>query len=369
MGQPRWVPTDAELAIIRQHGSSVASQKLGISADTIRRVRRELGIATPPRPKPTLPELMTEGEPAAEDEPEHPRIPEFQQPVWKIPAETTFDNGMWTALESVQREMSALDKERDEVDVELPGDGPIMVVFTSDWHLGHVETDMPRLRRDLETIRNTPGMYCVLGGDLTDNVVTSVASRGMHMEQLTPTHVQKHLIDEAVKFLGKEKVLALILGNHDAWSISNDGFDPIAYYADKIGAPYLGAFGFINVKLGSERYRILAAHQFRMRSSFNKTHQGKRLQDFMGDAQAVFTGHTHDSAAESTHIRQNKCFIGQAGTYLRSSRWSKSLGFTPSTPEMPGIILWPDQRKTFGVYDALVDGPAVLAAFRAGSVV
>lgn len=362
MGAPRWQPTESDLTVIRRNNTTDAARILGRAKGTIHRVRSELGITTTTVTRQKSAPIPEPEDVDADEEPA--RIPEFAQPIWHIPPETRFESGMWHALEGVQREMSALDTERDEVAVELPDDRPVLVAFSSDWHLGHCSCLMSKLRTDLETIRNTPGLYVVLGGDLMDNVVTSVTSRGMSHEQLTPVRVQKELIHEAVAYLGAEKVLAMVLGNHENWSLSSDDFDPIAYFAKRLNAPYLGAFGYITVTLGGVVYRILAAHQFRMRSSFNKTHQGKRLNDFHGDADLIFTGHTHDSAVESTHIRQRQTFIGQAGTYLRSSRYSKQLGFTASTPEMPGAILFPRRKKAIGIYDALVDGPRMLAAFR-----
>jgi predicted MPP superfamily phosphohydrolase len=345
---PRREPTADELADLPLLNTEQMTLKHGVSDSVVRRWRKEHKAPNPAT-------VYADPEPVAHED---------HSGVWKIPESANFDDGMWTALESVQRELAALSNERFEVEVALPGDQPSLVIFQSDLHIGHTSTDMSKLRLDLETIRNTPGMYVILGGDLTDNVVTSVTSRGMHHEQLTPTRVQKHLIDEAVKFLGREKVLAMVLGNHDAWSISNDDYDPISYLANKLGCPYLGPFGFLTLRLGTETYRVLAAHQFRMRSSFNATHQAKRLEDFQGEADVVFTGHTHESAAESTWRRHQRKFYGQAGSYLRNSRYSKSLGFGQVTMEMPGAILFPDRHKVIGVHDGIGDGPTLLRAWR-----
>jgi hypothetical protein len=78
----------------------------------------------------------------------------------------------------------------------------------------------------------------------------------------------------------------------------------------------------------------------------------------------VFTGHTHESAAESTWRRHQRKFYGQAGSYLRNSRYSKSLGFGQVTMEMPGAILFPDRHKVIGVHDGIGDGPTLLRAWR-----
>lgn len=285
--------------------------------------------------------------------------------VWDVPEDLSFDNDLWLTLETLQQQMQDLENEEFEVSVSLPDNKPILVAWLSDSHLGHTEADMSLLRRDLDIIRQTEGVYVILGGDLFDNVVTSVATRGMHHQQLTPVRIQRYLVDQMVEYLGKDKVLAMLLGNHDEWSMSSIDYDPTGELARKLGCPYLGPQGFVNLSLGSEQYRILCAHQFRMRSSFNRTHQGKRLEDFLGDADIVFTGHTHEAAAESTDRRGQKKFYGQAGSYVKSTRYGKRLGFPGTTAAMPGAIVWGDRKKVLGMEDAFEDGVAMLRAFRA----
>jgi hypothetical protein len=84
----------------------------------------------------------------------------------------------------------------------------------------------------------------------------------------------------------------------------------------------------------------------------------------MGEADATFTGHTHEGSGENTKRRGQQKFYGQAGTYLQSSRYGKSLGFTGATAEMPGVILWPGTKKFLGFNDAFTDGITHLRAVR-----
>lgn len=295
-----------------------------------------------------------------------------QQPY---PSDATFEevlnrvdlsSDLWTGMERVQREIAKLRKTDFEITVTIDDDRPVLVCFLSDLHIGHTETDMRKIREDCERIKATEGMYVIFGGDLTDNVNTLVAGRGTFHEQLTPVDVQKELVERLAEFLGPEKILAMLLGNHDEWSLKTDGFNPVRYLAKHIGAPYLGPFGFINVRHGEQTYRILAAHQFRMNSSFNRTHAAKRLMDFIGDADVVFTGHKHDPAAEQVYVRRGKRFFAQSGTYLKSSVYGTRLGFPESTSEMPGVLLSPDKFSFVGVFDALDEGVWMLKAARGG---
>lgn len=365
---PRWEPSERDATVLRRvvDGTQTlegAAREIQHDPKTIRRYMRAHGLVPG-----TVRRMAGD---AAEPEDSTPEY-QAETPAGPVPnrwdiAPQSLDSGMWAALEAVQREMHALDTEVFEASVTLPDDGPVLVVVLSDLHVGHVNCDMPRLRRDLELVRNTPGVYAVLLGDLIDNVVTAVTSRGMSHEQLAPIRVQKALVDDAVEFLGAGNVLGMVLGNHDAFSIRSDDYDPVAYWAKKTGCPYLGPFGFLNVTVGAETYRILASHMFRMRSSFNLTHQAKRLEDFQGAADAVFTGHTHESAAESTYRQHRHKFYGQCGSYLSTTRYSKSLGFGQVNADMPGVILWPDRHKVLGFQDALTDGVPYLTYLRGAS--
>jgi len=363
----RWFPqTDDEWDVVLNPSLSLRekSRRLGVHATTVKRIVDEVnaGLLAPGDTG-----HATSSTTAQRSGPPEPEAAP-QEHVWmldELPRDRErLESDLWLALERVQQTYQALDPRQEEVSITLPDDGPVMIVMSSDWHVGHTLTDMTALRIDLETIRDTPGVYAVLGGDLFDNVVTAVAGRGMHHEQLTPAQFQQILVDHAVSYLGRENVLAMVLGNHDEWSDTSTGWDPIAYLARKLRCAYLGHWGFLNITLGRHTYRILAAHKFRMSSSFNKTHMAKRAMEFLGDADAVLVGDKHDPAVETAYVRRMPRFFGQAGTYLRSSRYGRSLGFTSAPPTMPGVILFPDTREIVGVFDALGRGIHILNAFR-----
>ena len=269
---------------------------------------------------------------------------------------------VWSAVARYQEVYWQTDTERDRATVPLPDDGPQLVIGSTDWHVGHQWCDMPRLRCDLERAAQTPAVHLVLLGDLFNNVLTT-SPRGAQFEELAPPRIQKMIVEQALSWV-RGRVLAMCLGNHEARSLNDDDFDPTAYFAHKLGCVNFGSFGLLTVELGEQRYNILAAHRFRMNSSFNKTHTGKRMLDFVADADAVFTGHYHDPAAETTDVRQRSRFIAAGGTYEMRSRYGKSLGFPGGVAEMPGVLLFPGERKMLGFRDAFTDGIHALWSYR-----
>lgn len=274
----------------------------------------------------------------------------------------TTDGDIWAALESLQAVYQRQDEERDSASVTINDDRPCLLVYFDDAHIGHQFCDMPRLRHDLQLAGSTPGVYVMGGGDIYENVIES-SPAGSQFEQIARPKLQKLLVEQSLSWV-QGKVLAMVLGNHPARSIRDDDFDPCAYFAHKAGCVYFGPWGLLTVGIGSQTYRLLLAHSFRMRSSFNKTHSAKRMLDLVEDADAVFTGHTHDPASESAYVRQRARFFGQAGTYLTHSGYAKGLGFGPGQAEMPGAILFPKERKLLGVHDAFVEGIHLLSSYR-----
>ncbi len=329
---------------IRRELTDDNGQSIGLSR--IKRWREEEGFPNPNRVPATR--LETKRRELEEDDLLSPET---------LPADfDTFGDTIFDAFINLQEQLHNLRGDiKDEITIRLPDDEPSVVMFLSDLHLGHINCQMAKLKSDLEVIRNTPGLYVVLGGDLIDNVVTGVAGRGMHHEQLTSIEIQKYLAEEMVEYLGPDKILAMLLGNHDEWSMKSDDFDPIRYLAKHIGCPYLGPHGYINADIGSQTYRLLVGHQFRMNSSFNKTHAAKRKMDFHGDADGVMLGHKHDAAVEMARVRGQVRFFAQAGSYLRSSVYSERLGFLPSEPEMPGMLVFPDRHHFCGIHSVIDD--------------
>lgn len=347
-----WTPTPDDLSVIAAHNNTDAARILHRAKRTIQQARVAYAI-----PNPAEVSRATEADEAD--------VVVGVPSIWPMPEDPPvgFADDLWATLETLQQQMRDLDTEQAEISLTIEDDRPIMVVFFSDLHIGHTECNMTLLRRDMELIRNTEGLHVILGGDLIDNVVTSVSSRGMYHEQLAPVRIQRVLADRLCGYI-QGKTLAMLLGNHEGWTLSAADDDPIARIAQTIKCAYLGAQGFVNISLGGAEYRLSAAHQFRMRSGFNLTHQAKRLEDFSGEADATFTGHTHEGSGENTKRRGMRKFYGQAGTYLQSSRYGKSLGFSGATAEMPGVILWPKEKKFIGFNDAFDDGITHLRAVR-----
>lgn len=102
--------------------------------------------------------------------------------------------------------------ERHYFDVEFPDDGgPIAIAAISDQHIAPgTPVDFRQMRIDAELVRDTPGVYAMLGGDGVDNHIKHhsavLAARSTPDEQWK---LFEHYLDTFA-----EKVVSVVSGNH-----------------------------------------------------------------------------------------------------------------------------------------------------------
>lgn len=273
---------------------------------------------------------------------------------------------LWAALESVQESTDALSNRRKETHIKLNEKQPVLLVYLSDLHVGHIRSSLRKIREDIELISQTPGVYVMLGGDLFDNVL-GFHHTGMNFEELIGAEWQELLVDHLAQRL-EGRLIGSVLGNHDEYSVKLADHNPIVKLAKKLNAPYFGAWGVINLTLGEQTYRIGLGHQYRKNSSDNRTHAPKKWNADVRDVDAAFLGHKHSPAAEDTDVRGSERLFFQAGAYLRGSRFGDRLGFNETFPQMPSAVLFGDQwymeptKDTFR--DGLYTGIHKLASYR-----
>lgn len=309
------------------YNNSEMARRYEVHRATVAKIRKERGVPNPEtnkviRPKFNLPEL-----------------------------EDVDPEDLWNTAEELRRKILADNTRQEEVTVELSDNSPVLLVWLSDWHIGHMETDMDKLKEDLLLIRDTPGVYVAFGGDYTENTNTAKASRGTHNEQLLPIRIQKKLVKYACELV-HEKTLVLLKGNHDAWSESSDDFDFVEYLSQELEIPYLGEWGILNTVLNDQTYRILMAHKGRGGGK-DKSAPAKNLMDLIGDVDGVFTGHKHDSSIAEAIVRGKPVAFGTAGSYLESGRFGRGLSLPKTVPDMPGFVLFDRHKQLFPVRDSL----------------
>ena len=262
MAKPR---TDEELLAdqkaIEEHGGvRPAARATGKSRSALERTERllkERGLADKPFDYPTLPseELPTEE--------------------------------LIARREAEYRRRDAAEKARKLIPVRVRDKGPIGIVHMGDPHVDDPGTNFPLLRRHVEIINATEGLFGANIGDNHNNWVGRLAR--LYAEQET-TAVQAWQLVEWL--IGSVKWLYLIAGNHDLWAGAGD---PIKWM-QKVGASYEGwgarlALQFPNGK----EVRINARHDFTGHSMWNTAHGPSKAAQMGWKDHVLVCGHKHVS--------------------------------------------------------------------------
>jgi hypothetical protein len=272
-------------------------------------------------------------------EPDRPDV----TPLWK--GEGVAD--LWAKAEE-QNEVAvnkAITRSKFEVDL---GNDPVGISFVSDQHISVSNSVcLRKMREDAELIAESPGLYACVGGDGVDNHVKHRSA--LLAAKSTPG--EQWLLYEYYLGLFAHKIIAMISGNHDAWTKGFAGLDMVHWIAEKNRICYAPAEAHLDVTVGGYEYLVSFRHQYRMNSSFNETHAVKqwlRHGDTPFDVGCVC--HHHTPALEEGLVMGEHRIFCRPGSYQITSAHSRQYGYNITTPTCPTVIFYPGERKLMGFY-------------------
>ena len=235
--------------------------------------------------------------------------------------------------------------------------------FLSDDHTGDEHSDVKLIRERIESIRDTPNAYAILNGDEINNAVANSKS-DIYSEVFSPTESIQYAADLYKPI--KDKILAIIPGNHTARSWKSVGVDPTRMFALELGIPdkYSSEPLLLFIRLGSNSrrasegrpvtYMVYVAHG---------TGGGKKPGSKLGriydlasivDADLYVTGHVHTPGvykidyfrtfpATGGVVQTTKTFVSTASA-LTYGGYGSVGGFPPSCKTNP-IVYLSGQKK------------------------
>ena len=115
---------------------------------------------------------------------------------------------------------------------DLPYADVIELHPLADLHIGDMCSDYKLIMERLEHIKNTANAYCILGGDLMDTAIASSIG-DTYGANLQPMEQLK----QCVKIFEplKDKILAVLPGNHENRVYKADGIDLTALMCSQLG--------------------------------------------------------------------------------------------------------------------------------------
>ncbi len=279
-------------------------------------------------------------------------------PQWDADGQGKDIARLWAEAEVVNKEKIERAHKLSLFKVDLPGE-PCAIVFASDQHIAPgTPVDLERMMEDALLITETPNMFVCLGGDGVDN---HIKHRAAIMAARSQPGDQYELYEYYIQVLAPS-LLAMISGNHDAWTDQHAGVDVVQQIAQRNKIAYCPAEARLDVNVGEQNYKVAFRHQYRYNSSFNMTHAVKqwyRMGDATFDLGCIC--HHHEPSIEAFTAHGLERWACRPGSYQITSAYSRQYGYNSTKPTCPTFVIYPDRRKILGFQDVR-DGAMFLKA-------
>lgn len=268
----------------------------------------------------------------------------------------------WTGIFNRRQEERKISRGVPEhVEIEIRSNDPILIIPFGDVHGGGEDVDYNRFSEELCAAVNTPRVFALTLGDLTDSYFWG---RDAQDEQIAAFVEQNRFLRSGLFMLGeKKKLLAGWKGDHDGWA-GGMGETLYSTFSKEFGAHYFEGLSYVTLKVGTQTYKIAGAHRHPGYSIYNKAHPALRAyRDDAEGSDIVITAHTHDKGYLAQPIKRfgGKSGIGHfisIGAYKRSDNYARKLGFHVKDDDEMGpqaILLYPKVKK-IRVFWTVLDG-------------
>lgn len=232
----------------------------------------------------------------------------------------------------------------------------IKIVPMGDLHIGSAKCDYARIKQTIADVADEPNAYVVLLGDIINNS-TKTSVGDVYSEPMSPMRQMEIAIDLFTPI--KDKILAVVSGNHERRSYKGDGVDLMAFFAKCLDIEdrydYIGALAFI-------QYGKCPKNSNPNVVSLYVTHgdgQGGKLTGSKAnglekrgniiDADIIVTGHTHapitfKTARYNVDKIHRKAVLKETtyvniGATLEYEGYAEQVGLAPSSTAQPIINL------------------------------
>lgn len=209
--------------------------------------------------------------------------------------------------------------------VQVNIEGPIGIAFFGDPHIDDPGCAWGDLKRDVETVRDTPGMLAVNVGDTTNNWVGRLMK--LYADQEVTSKQALRLIEW---FMTALPWLIDKTGNHDAWNTEKgDPAEVMHRLYKRIGVMEDGSTRLELNLPGGATCRIHVRHDFPGGSQFNPAHAMVRETLFGYRDHIMACGHRHTAGYIPVWHNDPRrlCHGLRVGTYKDFDHYAREKGF------------------------------------------
>lgn len=225
---------------------------------------------------------------------------------------------------------------------------PIVVQFISDLHIGSIATNYDALREITDGVINTPNLFWILNGDLTETTVNFKNALSVHSQVLTP-EMQHDVLESWLDCIAP-KVLSAGWDNHGVEREEKWGAMSNIKRMLNRRFIYHNGMGEISIEHGKARYDLIVSHKVAGYSIFNQLHGAKRMMRLQFPRADIFvTGDKHTPDIETYYEGEYKRAAIMSGSFKIEDGYSKRYFSLYAHMDMPAIVLMPD-KKYFSVH-------------------
>ena len=180
--------------------------------------------------------------------------------------------------------------------IQIDSEDTIAIIFVSCMHLGSRYVQHEQFAEMLEQIIATPGLYFLDLGDQTEGFTGFFDVASAHEQALADPKLQRKLLAHVLdKLAAAGKLIGGFAGQHGSdWARRKTGEDPIQQMYLNRKIPFFHGQAYLTLDVGTQSYKIFAAHQLPGNSQYNKLHPQKRASLFRApNADLVVQGDRH----------------------------------------------------------------------------
>ena len=246
----------------------------------------------------------------------------------------------------------------------LPCSGSeLRILGISDVHIGDLHCDMSIFKDLIKCIQDDPDCYTVLGGDLCNTALAGGRSDVYH-ETMSPAE-QVKLVVKMLQPI-KDKILAIVPGNHENRISRSVGFDISEDIAARLGLDELyrptSALVFLTVGSGQgaahgrpPTYSLYLNHGSGGGFTLGAKANGRKKQADVVDADIIMRGHTHTGGVDKishfvccnqnrTVDKRTQLLVNMASCLQYPESYADAMNLPPSDNDYPVIYLSTTRR-------------------------
>ena len=227
----------------------------------------------------------------------------------------------------------------------------------ADEHIGDEHCDTKRLMERIEYVKNTPNAYCILNGDILDNV-TKTSIGDVYTQEFNPMGQLARAVEifEPIK----NKIICISHGNHENRTYKKEGINLSALIATQLGLQdyYTPTSALIFLRFGKSKNNSGKSKQCYTIYSLHGSGGGRkegakaiRLADMTSiiDCDIYIHSHTHlpmimkqafhrVDTSNSAVALVDKLFVNTAAN-LNYGGYGDRMGYKPASKRSPVIYL------------------------------